>query len=399
MSEISLHQQAHVAVLHELYRAIIRKAGAVETIKKFEQEISLITPSDIVVFVHELVMTAQPMHEIKAGINKLLNVTYKAISSYPYETPKSGSYLDLCIANNKEMIRKMEALRPTLIALNKETENRELRTSLLMQWQKIEPFTQYYVIKENVLFPMIEHKIEAFKCISVMWSFHDDIRRNLAEIIQYLKSEEAIELKKLNRLAGDLFFNLYAIRFREERLLFPFIEQLIAPEEIDALWNESVALGFPYINPEPKEETETITHETSSPLLDLKTGLLSLEQIMLIFNHLPVDLTYVDEHNKVLFFSTPPHRIFPRTTAIIGRDVKNCHPHESVHVVERIVESFRKGEKDHATFWINMRGQRIMIQYFAVRDELGNYRGVLEASQEISGIQALEGERRILDWE
>jgi DUF438 domain-containing protein len=118
----------------------------------------------------------------------------------------------------------------------------------------------------------------------------------------------------------------------------------------------------------------------------------------LIFNHLPVDITFVDEQNKVKYFSSPAKRIFPRTVAVIGRDVSNCHPKESVHVVEQIVESFRKGEKSQADFWIKMRGEFILIQYFAVRDALGNYKGVIEVSQEVSEIRALEGEKRLLDW-
>ena len=141
------------------------------------------------------------------------------------------------------------------------------------------------------------------------------------------------------------------------------------------------------------------TKNMEDDLLDLHTGSLTLEQIILIFSHLPVDITYVDEHNKVRFFSNPPHRIFPRTIAVIGRDVNNCHPHESVHVVEKIVESFKNGSQHHADFWINMRGKKILIQYFAVRDKKGLYRGVMEVSQEITEIQSLEGERRILDWE
>ena len=135
-----------------------------------------------------------------------------------------------------------------------------------------------------------------------------------------------------------------------------------------------------------------------SDMANLGTGILSTEQIKLIFNHLPVDITFVDEHNKVKYFSSPTKRIFPRTVAIIGRDVSNCHPKESVHVVEEIVDSFRNGEKSQADFWIKMRGEFILIQYFAVRDAQGDYRGVIEVSQEVSEIRALEGEKRLLDW-
>jgi len=111
-----------------------------------------------------------------------------------------------------------------------------------------------------------------------------------------------------------------------------------------------------------------------------------------------VDITYVDENDTVRFYSNPPHRIFARTPAIIGRKVQFCHPPESVHVVEQIVNSFRSGEKSVASFWIHMGPKFVLIQYFAVRDAEGNYRGTLEVSQEISEIQKLEGDRRLLDW-
>ena len=399
MSEFSQHQEAHVAMLHTLYDAITTRTKAAETIRSFDSMIQMVTPSDIVVFVHELVQQSSDMEAMKMGINKLLNVTYKALSNYSYIAPASDSYFALCIRNNKAMVTILENIRPVLMQFNKDTGNRILRNELAGLWKQIVPFMQYYVIKENVLFPMVEREIEAFRCISVMWSFHDQIRRDLDALISFLDSEQEVDLKQVNRWAGDLFFNLYAVKFREERILFPVLEQKIEPVVIESLWNESVELGFPYDNPSKKNNYADVQTVTSSELHDLRTGSLSIEQLILIFRHLPVDITYVDENNKVRFFSSPPHRIFPRTVAIIGRDVNNCHPHESVHVVGKIVESFRNGSRDKAEFWISMRGKKILIQYFAVRDESGNYRGVLEASQDITEIQQLEGEKRILDWE
>jgi len=167
---------------------------------------------------------------------------------------------------------------------------------------------------------------------------------------------------------------------------------------LDALIDESLEIGFPYIQAEAISGDKKSSEPEFLGDIDLKTGYLSAEQIRLIFNHLPVDITYVDENNKVKFFSTPEKRIFRRTNSIIGRDVKNCHPHESVNVVEQIVESFKSGEKDKASFWIQMKGELILIQYFAVRDENRKYKGVVEVSQEITEIRNLQGENRLLDW-
>ncbi len=116
-------------------------------------------------------------------------------------------------------------------------------------------------------------------------------------------------------------------------------------------------------------------------------------------NTLPVDMTLIDANDKVKFFSKPKDRIFQRSPAIIGRDVRNCHPPKSVHIVERILEAFKQGKKDSAKFWIKMNGMFIVIQYFALRDENGTYLGTLEVSQEASDIRALTGEQRLLDWQ
>jgi DUF438 domain-containing protein len=138
--------------------------------------------------------------------------------------------------------------------------------------------------------------------------------------------------------------------------------------------------------------------ERSAGLLGLLTGEISLEQLNLILTHLPVDLSFVDENDEVRFYSEGPSRIFPRSPAVIGRKVQNCHPPKSVHTVQEILDSFRAGRQDQAEFWIQLRGSFIHIRYLAVRDKAGGYRGCLEVSQDATHVRGLEGERRLLDW-
>ena len=130
----------------------------------------------------------------------------------------------------------------------------------------------------------------------------------------------------------------------------------------------------------------------------LDTGALSPEQVNLMLKHLPVDISFVDENDTVAYFSATPDRIFSRVPAVIGRTVQNCHPSASVKVVNRILDSFRKGEKSSAEFWIQLQGRFILIRYYAVRDGQGRYRGCLEVSQDITSIRTLEGQKRLLDW-
>lgn len=398
MTSISTNQLQRLSDLQEIFEAVTYQQKAHKTIKKFEETtIAQVTPDDIVLFVHQLVEQKIPMTKLKSGISKLLNVLRKTLDDYPYKEPKRESFFGICIRNNEEVISRLNKIRPYIKQINNDNRT-DVKSKLINLLSDLQQISDYYLIKENIIFPLAEKYLSDYRCIAVMWSIHDDIRRNINEVIKVL-SEDKTDLKRFNRLIGDIFFDVYAIVFREERLLYPYIEKNIAKEAIEALWNESIRSGFPFVKPQQKSSSfEQISNITESNI-DLKTGNLTPEQIILIFNHLPVDITYVDENDQVKFFSTPKTRIFHRTHAVIGRDVHNCHPQESVHVVEEIIDSFRKGEKDVASFWITLRdGKKILIQYFAVRNEQNEYKGVVEVSQEINEIQKLEGERRILDW-
>jgi len=113
---------------------------------------------------------------------------------------------------------------------------------------------------------------------------------------------------------------------------------------------------------------------------------------------MPVDLSYVDENEIVRFYTDTKHRVFPRSKNVIGRDVKNCHPKKSVHIVEEIIEKFRSGEQNEAEFWINKPEIFIYIKYVAVRDEDGKFRGILEMMQDCTHIRALTGSQTLLTW-
>jgi DUF438 domain-containing protein len=191
---------------------------------------------------------------------------------------------------------------------------------------------------------------------------------------------------------------MYDMRFREEWILFPVVKETIPAEEVNALLGEAMGTGFPWFNPEVEPEIAEIGLNVDEELINLKSGLLSVEQIILIFSHLPVDITFVDEYDKVRYFSEPEKRIFPRNNAILGRDVRNCHPPESLEIVERILTEFRSGRQKEASFRILSKGKTVVIRYFAVFNAAGQYKGVVEVSQELTEIYTMEGERRLPDW-
>jgi len=284
---------------------------------EFQQVIDQAGPADMIAVVDQLVQLQIPMTELKKGINKALNLIHKSLQEFPYTHPGPNSFFYWMNKNNEEIDLRLKAIRVHLKQINQDPEDQSNRNELRDKFIDLSRVDLHYQIKENVLFPLIEKHLPDYRCLQVMWSFHDDIRQNLKGVIRMLESDH-FDLKLFNRLAGDLFFNIYAIKFREERILFPIVTDVIPEGELKMLIGASHEIGFAFIQPEAVFEDKTLPEPILSREVDLKTGTLSAEQIRLIFNHLPVDITYVDENNKVKYFSTPEKRIFRRTNSIIG---------------------------------------------------------------------------------
>jgi len=131
-------------------------------------------------------------------------------------------------------------------------------------------------------------------------------------------------------------------------------------------------------------------------MIPFETGTLSKKMFEAIFNNLPVEITFVDKEDTVRYFNQPKERIFPRTKALIGQKVQQCHSQKSLHIVNKILEDFKSGRRDSAEFWINLKGRLIYTQYFAVHDKNGDYLGCLEVTQDITDIKKIKGEKRLL---
>lgn len=257
----------------------------------------------------------------------------------------------------------------------------------------------HYERKENQLFPSLEaHHFTG--PTQVMWSIHDAIRADLKAGAQALENSDALNAVAKLRVASQAIRDMI---YKEEHILFPTAIDLLSAEEWEKMAAGERAIGFAWINPdespgaapEPEKPAATMTEG----VIGLDTGRLTADQVNLLLKNLPVDVTFVDENDRVAYYSEGAHRIFPRSPAIIGREVRNCHPPKSVHVVNMILDAFKTGEKSVAEFWLTMGEKFIHIRYFALRDDEGRYRGCIEVSQEISGLRALTGQRRLLEWE
>jgi PAS domain S-box-containing protein len=125
---------------------------------------------------------------------------------------------------------------------------------------------------------------------------------------------------------------------------------------------------------------------------------LSKEQLAGILEALPVEVSFVDENYLVRFWNKHETRIFKRPISVVGKSVQNCHPKHSVDKVNQILSDFKSGKRDSAEFWIDLRGRKVYIRYFAVRDKTGRYLGTLEVTQDITEIKKIEGEKRLLEY-
>jgi len=191
--------------------------------------------------------------------------------------------------------------------------------------------------------------------------------------------------------------------FKEENILIPMLIDTLSAEEWSNIAQESGDLGYCMIETPPVWRAKGAPAEQAAApaapvngAVQLPTGFLSVPELSRLLDTLPIDITFVGADDTVRYFSQGSERVFPRTKAIIGRNVKNCHPPASVHIVEGIIEDFKNGKKDHEDFWIKLGDKFVYIRYFAVRDEAGKYLGVLEVTQDIKPIQAIEGEKRLV---
>jgi PAS domain S-box-containing protein len=125
---------------------------------------------------------------------------------------------------------------------------------------------------------------------------------------------------------------------------------------------------------------------------------LNREQLEGILEAIPVEISFVDENDLVKLWNKHETRIFKRPISVIGKSVQNCHPKQSVDKVNQILSDFKNGRRESAEFWINLGERKVYIRYFAVRDKAGRYLGTLEATQDITGIKKIEGEKRLLEY-
>lgn len=417
----------------EMLKQIIKElhdGASVEDVKaRFEEAVGDVTVSEISALEHALMEEEGiPVSEVQRLCSVHTAIFKGSIeeihrSSKPEEQP--GHPVHTFKLENREIERLIHfKMSLHLDRLQQEQEQEPahdklsegLLYKLLEDLNLLLDIDKHYSRKENLLFPYLE-KYGIYGPTKVMWGVDDGIRAMIKEVKNNLaqcstadfKIDKKILILDLERIISEVD----AMIFKEENILLPMALEKLTEDEWVKIAEESEEIGFCLVAPDQKwvpervplkdsasEEKEELaeSNDTDAPqgFVKFQTGLLSVEQLEGIMNHLPVDLTFIDENDVVRYFSHGKERIFARTKAVIGRTVQNCHPPQSVHVVNQLLVDFKSGKKDAEDFWIQIKDKFVYIRYFAVRSEDGRYLGTLEFTQNIAPIQALEGQKRIL---
>lgn len=372
---------------------ISRGNHSMELYRLYEDDILNIESDELFTLFFNRLKQGETPEQVLIYLDRLMHVFAQSLEKNPVTIPED-SFIAHLLLENQEMSKRMDRIKKILAKGDVE----KCRDELLDKFEELLQFNVHYVKKENILFPYLEKSDQKFTGVSIMWTLHDQTRKTLKSILTELKNVD-FNQKGFIIDVGRYFFQVYGLIQKEELILFPVAVNALSSAMHDQMRSQSFELGFAFI----EKPEEHILKETQEAYRDWvyrsETGELTYEQLTLFINALPVDCTLIDEHNKVRYFTRPKDRIFPRSPAIIGRDVQNCHPADSVEVVNKIIDAFRNNERDVATFWIDMRGKKLLIQYFALRDMQGIYKGTLEVSQDITDIRKLEGQRRLLQWE
>ena len=271
--------------------------------------------------------------------------------------------------------------------------------------KKFQDSENHYLREENVLFPVLE-KHGITQPPAIMWMEHDQIREIKKNLYKVVNTRESTAFDKftaeLDGLALALAEMLAGHFQKENNILFPTGLKVITPVEWNAIRNEFNEIGFPSFSPKPPEfmSTEVKSEGPTGAVVGqiaFETGSFQLEELEALLDALPVDITFVGNDDTVRFFNQPEDRFFVRTKAVLGREVQACHPKKSLHIVQKIIDEFKKGSRDKAEFWIRLKGRVLLIRYFPVRTKAKGFLGVLEVTQDITEIQKITGEKRLLD--
>jgi DUF438 domain-containing protein len=361
---------------------------------------------EVVEVEQELISEGLPQEEVLRLCDAHTQALEGAIDQSGAREVPDGHPVDVFLHENMELTALVRQISLHSQDFNEHETPEKVKTffnKLKGQFNLLMDVDKHYRRKENLLFPFLE-KYGITGPPTVMWGKHDQTRELLRSAIEVLNSCDGMTGEEFSA-SFDLVFQpaLAAVTdmiMKEEEILFPMCMDKLTDVDWLEIQSQTLEIGYCLYDPDviwkPEGIETTAASAGDSSLVQLFSGSFAPEELQTILNMLPVDITFVDRNDKVKYFSQGKERIFDRNRAILGRDVRMCHPPSSVHVVEKILEDFKSGKSESAPFWIQMRGRFIHIEYFALRGPDGEYLGTLEVSQDLTEKRKLDGEKRIL---
>lgn len=409
MSEIINNRAHRIETLKHIIRHLHAGQAPEAVREQMKRLVGETDYSEIVAMEQELIAEGMPVEEIQSMCDLHSQVTRDVLVQLPPAALPPGHPVDTFRRENQALngvLARMQTAFSGIAALPDDADPQPALLTWRQCFNELMDIDKHYQRKEHTVFTRLEaHGITGPS--KVMWAKDDEVRALLKEMGEALSVTDATALdwKVVAATIGESVVNAVAeMIYKEENILFPMCLNAFTEEDWDKIWSASPRYGWCIVTPlEGYQPAAPITKPgmelPTAQGIALPTGTLSLEQLLNIFATLPVDLTFVDADNRVAFFSEGPERVFARSRAILGREVQHCHPPKSVHIVDRIVDDFRAQRQSVAEFWINFHGRFVHVRYFAVRDKDQNYLGTLEVTQDVSKIRALEGERRLLEYD
>ncbi|MCL5985992.1 MAG: DUF438 domain-containing protein [Actinobacteria bacterium] len=406
MSEFFGNKEQKKEAVKDIIRKLHQGLSVQEAKSRFEKEVGDITSSEIAEIEQSLINEGLSPDEIKKFCN-VHALLFESTLSKALSKEESPSHpITLFKLENRE-IEKLTGFVKELVRNRNQYNIYQLKTLLKEQLLKLKGIDVHYTRKEQLLFPFLE-RYGFMGPSKVMWGKDNEIRELLKDSmskVDGLNNQSQLD-EYMSKQLNPLIEEVDGMIFKEENILFPTsLEKLNVDDWVEIL-KESSEVGYVFI--EQPKETSALIQELKKTAIEeprikdegmivLPTGELKLKELMWILNSLPVDITFIDKDDTVKYFTDSRDRIFIRTRSVIGRKVQNCHPPQSVELVEKILTSFKQNKRDSADFWINFKERFIYIRFFAVRDENTNYLGTIEITQDITDIKKLEGEKRLLD--
>jgi len=384
---------------------MIHKGRSVDEIKKlFKETFTTVSSKEITEAEQALIEDGVPVAEIQNLCDIHSSVFRDSITDLtqnPQVIEDPGHPSILMKAEN----RILEGIINKLHDLIKQDYN-IIKVSFDEQLEElINKINLHYAKKETVFFSYLE-RYGVNGPTQVMWGVDNEIKAALKELRKYFNNINSID-DKFKTEFNNIITRVDEMIFKEEAILLPMVTETIKSYEWYEIAESCLEIGYYIDAPEMEKrkksqamlklEEEEINDQISHGDIKLPSGYFNIEELTSVLNTLPFDITFVDKNNTVRYFSETKERTFPRSHSIIERKVSNCHPPESVHIVEDIIADLKSGKKDHEDFWIQMKGQFILIRYYAIRNPKGEYLGVIEVTQNIKEIQALTGEKRLVE--